>query len=53
MTYHLENSITSARHSAYKSKVSTEWRCIRDRAQRGSDSPKVTMQNVGLAEIDS
>ena len=31
----------------HKSKISTAWRCIRARPQRGSDSPKVILQMMG------
>ena len=37
----------------HKSKISTAWRRIRAHPQRGSDSPKVTLQMMGSAERDS
>lgn len=36
----------------HKSKIHTAWRGIRDHLQRGSDSPKVTQQSIGMAEIE-
>lgn len=36
----------------HKSKIYIAWRDLRDHLQSGSDLPKVTLQTIGLVEVD-